>query len=275
MKKRGKIRDEHLLVRLVKGFIVGASMLIPGVSGGTMAIILGIYDDLIHAVNALKRDLRKYGLLLVQYGGAGVAGIILLSGPMLKAVTLWEKPMMFLFLGAILGSFPPLYRKATASKVKNINKVAVVLGAAIAYLITLFPKGLLAVEPGFHLSSFFMLLAAGVVIAVALILPGISASYVLLMLGMYDLTLMAIRDVDLAYLTPLVVGVLGGTFLTAGIIEMEMDRHPQFTYMLIMGFMVGSLMEVFPGVPQGAALVQSTVMFLVGLGVILWIGKAR
>ena len=96
-----------------------------------------------------------------------------------------------------------------------------------------------------------MLILAGVVIAIALILPGISASYILLMLGMYDLTLIAIKEMNVFYLIPLIIGVLGGTFLTAGILEREMKRHPQFTYMLIIGFMLGSLVQVYPGIPVG------------------------
>lgn len=275
MKIIQKNNNDNIFIRFVKGFIIGSSMLIPGVSGGTMAIILGIYDDLIHAISTLKRDLRSNGLLLSQYGIAGILGIVLLSGPMLNAVTSWQKPMMFLFLGAILGSFPPLYKKATANKVKQVNKGAAVVGAAIAYLITLFPKGLLDFEPGFHLYSFFMLVVAGVVIAIALVLPGISASYVLLMLGMYDLTLKAIRNFDIDYLIPLIIGTIAGTFLTAGIIEREMKRHPQFTYMLIIGFMIGSLLEVFPGMPIGAEILQCVVTFVLGLGIILWIGREK
>ncbi|WP_312653238.1 DUF368 domain-containing protein [Aminipila sp.] len=275
MKIIQKNNNDNIFIRFVKGFIIGSSMLIPGVSGGTMAIILGVYDDLIHAISTLKRDLKANGLLLFQYGIAGILGVVLLSGPMLNAVTSWQKPMMFLFLGAILGSFPPLYKKATANKVKQVNKGAAVVGAAIAYLITLFPKGLLDFEPGFHLYSFFMLLVAGVVIAIALVLPGISASYVLLMLGMYDLTLKAIRNFDIDYLIPLIIGTIAGTFLTAGVIEREMKRHPQFTYMLIIGFMIGSLLEVFPGMPIGTEILQCVVTFVLGLGIILWIGREK
>lgn len=272
--KQSNKRD-NVLIKIVKGFIVGSSMLIPGVSGGTMAIILGIYDDLIHAISTLKSNFKLNGLILLQYGIAGIFGIILLAGPMLNAVTSWHKPMMFLFLGAILGSFPPLYKKATANKVKQVNKGAAIVGAAIAYLITLFPKGLLDFEPGFHLFSFFMLLIAGIVIAIALILPGISASYVLLMLGMYDLTLKAIRNFDIAYLVPLIIGTVVGTFLTAELIEREMKKHPQFTYMLIIGFMIGSLIEVYPGMPIGKEILQCIVTFSLGLGIILWIGRKR
>lgn len=264
---------DTLIVKLIKGFIIGASMLVPGASGGTMAIVLGIYDDLIHAVSCLKENIKSNGILLLQYGLAGVLGILLLSGPMLKAITLWNKPMMFLFLGAIIASIPPLYQKATLDHVKLRNLGAVAVGASVAYLITLFPKGLLDFQHGLNIASILTLAVAGVAIAIALVLPGISASYLLLMLGIYDITLKAISDFDIAYLAPIAVGVLLGTFLTAGILENEMKRHPQFTYMLIIGFMLGSLMEVFPGIPMGIEIAYCLGTFVLGFFVILWITR--
>lgn len=240
-----------------------------------MAIILGIYDDLIHAVSSLRENIRINGLLLIQYGMAGVLGVVALSGLMLDAVTAWNKPMMFLFLGAIIGSVPPLYRKATIDKVKPINICAVAAGSGIAYFITMFPESVLNFDSGTYVLSFLMLFIAGIVIAVALVLPGISASYVLLMLGMYDLTLQAIQTFDMKYLAPIAVGVIVGTFLSAGLIAREMKRHPQFTYMLIIGFMLGSLLEVFPGLPGSAEILYCTGTFVFGLGLILWIGKLK
>jgi putative membrane protein len=127
----------------------------------------------------------------------------------------------------------------------------------------------------FNLYHFLMLILAGVIIAVALILPGISASYILLMLDMYDLTLIALKEFNLFYLVPLTVGVLGGTFLTAGILEREMHRHPQFTYMLIIGFVLGSLVQVFPGIPSGAEILPCILTFAAGLAVILRISRGR
>ncbi|MBK5261709.1 MAG: DUF368 domain-containing protein [Peptostreptococcaceae bacterium] len=263
----------NIVAKLIKGFIIGSSMLVPGVSGGTMAIILGIYDELIHAVSTFKENMKANGILLVQYGLAGVLGVILLSGPMLAAVTLWNKPMMFLFLGAIIGSIPPLYKKATVFKMKPINIGSMFVGFLIAYLITLFPEGMLDFNGDSMLISMAILFIAGIFIAIAFVLPGISASYVLLMLGIYNLTLMAIKSMDLLFLMPLTIGVLAGTFLTAGILEREMNIHPQFTYMLIIGFMLGSLIEVFPGLPGGMAIMPCIVTFASGFGVIYSVGR--
>ena len=267
--------NKKVSTRIIKGFVIGASMLVPGASGGTMAIILGIYDDLIHAVSTLRRNLKENSILLGTYTLAGVMGILLFSRPMLTAVTLWNKPMMFLFMGAILGSIPPLYRKVRVSRIKPVNVLVACAGALLGILTMYLPEGVFRMGEHFDLYSFFMLILAGIIIAVALILPGISASYILLMLGMYDLTLVAIKEFNLYYLVPLIMGVLGGTFLTAGILEREMKRHPQFTYMLIIGFMLGSLVQVFPGIPEGMETPACILTFFAGLAVILWLGKKR
>ncbi|MEG1931091.1 MAG: DUF368 domain-containing protein [Anaerovorax sp.] len=266
---------ERLLTKLIKGFAIGASMLVPGASGGTMAIVLGIYDDLIHAVSCLRENWKANGTLLLQYGISGIVGVLILSGPMLKALNLWHKPMMFLFLGAIIASIPPLYKKATLDSVKFRNIGAVAVGAGIAYLITLFPKGLLDFQGHLDFIAVLTLLVAGVAIAIALVLPGISASYLLLLLGIYDLTLQAISDFNVAYLAPIAIGVIVGTLLSAKLLEREMKRHPQFTYMLIIGFMLGSLMEVFPGIPTGMDILYCMVTFVIGLVVILWLTRPR
>lgn len=268
-------KNQNVGTRLVKGFIVGASMLVPGASGGTMAIILGIYDDLIHAVSTLHQNIKENIVLLGTYTLAGLLGILLFSRPMLTAVTLWNKPMLFLFLGAILGSIPPLYRKVKVSRIKTVNIMVALFGALLGIATMYLPGGIFQVGESFNLYNFSMLILAGVIIAIALILPGISASYILLMLGMYDITLIAIKEINLLYLTPLAIGGVAGTFLTAGILEREMKRHPQFTYMLIIGFMLGSLVQVFPGLPSGSEIPVCALMFFIGLFVILWAGRSQ
>jgi len=268
-------RKKRIAANFFKGFAVGASMLVPGVSGGTMAIILGIYDDLIHAVSTLRRDFKENALLLSTFTLAGILGILTFSGPMLTALALWNKPMLLLFTGAILGSIPPLYRKVRISRIKPVNLLVAVIGAALGVCTMYLPENLFRVEAGLHPYSIIMLALAGVIIAVALILPGISASYILLMLGMYDLTLAAVKKLDLPYLIPLAAGVIAGIFLTAGILEREMKRHPQFTYMLIIGFMLGSLVQVFPGMPEGEEILPCIATFIAGFSAVLWIGRKR
>lgn len=259
---------------LIKGFVIGSSMLVPGVSGGTMAIILGIYDELIHAVSSFGKNLKENSFFLGQFVLAGLVGILTLAGPMLKAITLWREPMMFFFMGAIIGSIPPLYRKVRVSRIRPINMGVAAFGAFLGTASSFLPKEVFTVSHSFSPSNFMLMIGAGIIIAIALVLPGISASYVLLMMGIYDLTLQALREMNFFFLVPLIIGVLGGTFLTAGILEREMKRHPQFTYMLIIGFMIGSLLEIFPGLPAGSlGGISCLATFAAGLTIILVIGR--
>lgn len=267
--------NDSFIIRAIKGIVIGAVMLVPGVSGGTMAIILGIYDDLIHSLSTLRRKPKKKLAFLATFALAALLGIILFSNPMLTALNLWYYPMMFLFMGAILGSVPPLYRKVRVSRIKRVNVLVACLGAFIGIMTMYLPAGVFQLSTQFNLYYFLMLILAGLIVAVALVLPGISASYILLMLGMYDITLMAINELNLYYLIPLTIGLIGGTLLTAGILEKAMKRHPQFTYMLIIGFMLGSLVQIFPGLPTGSNLLHCVLSFSIGLIVILWMGRRR
>ncbi|MDR2088398.1 MAG: DUF368 domain-containing protein [Clostridiales Family XIII bacterium] len=263
------------IVRIAKGFAIGSSMLIPGVSGGTMAILLGVYDEMISALSHIRTRFASGGLLLLQFlAGAGL-GILLLSGPLLTALELWPKPVMFFFTGAILAGIPPIYRKVRVARIKPQNILVAAIGAAVAVATEYLPSGLFSPAPGggFDPIAVALLIAAGFVIAVALILPGISGSYVLLMFGMYDLTLAAIRDVNLPYLLPLAAGALVGALSTAGLLDRLMQKHPQFIYMLIIGFMLGSVVQVFPGVPAGAGIPVCAASFLAGFGAVFWVGR--
>ena len=95
------------------------------------------------------------------------------------------------------------------------------------------------------------------IIAVGLVLPGISVSQMLYMLGIYEGIIKNISTLNILPLIPLGVGVLGGIFLTTKVLERLMMRHPQPTYLIILGFMFGSLPELFPGVPLGMDILYS------------------
>jgi putative membrane protein len=262
------------IVRILKGFVIGASMLIPGVSGGTMAILLGVYDEMISALSRIRARFVHNSLLLLQFLAGAGPGILLLSGPVLTALSLWPKPVMFFFTGAIIAGIPPMYRKVRVARIKPKNILVAAVGAAVAIATEYLPSGLFDPTPGggFDPVACALLVVAGFVIAVALILPGISGSYVLLMFGMYDLTLTAVRDVNLPYLLPLAAGALIGALSTAGVLDRLMQKHPQFIYMLIIGFMLGSVAQVFPGLPVGWNIPICAVTLLAGFGAVFWVG---
>jgi putative membrane protein len=268
------------LYRVIMGFIIGSSMLVPGVSGGSMAIIVNVYDDLIDAVsNFRKRPLRNF-ILLACFTVGGLLGILLISGPLLKLVEWQPFICLYFFMGAIVGCIPPLIKKAFQGstpgkghdKIRPSGVIAVILGLGVGVSLQFLPSELIPTVGSRSMLTLVLLFAVGIIIAIALVLPGISASYLLLALGMYDVTLLALKEMDFLYIVPIAIGVLIGIFATTKILDRSMKRHPQATFMLIVGFMIGSLYEIFPGLPSGIQIPISIASFIIGFLIILALG---
>lgn len=259
---------------ITKGLVVGSSMLVPGVSGGTTAIILGIYDKLIHAVSGFFKNIKANLLFLALFCiGAGI-GMLLFAKAILFAVETWRLPMMFFFIGAIFGGIPMLYRQAKVTKFSPWYILYAVLGIAIVISLGYLPKP----QAGFSgtgIAHVSMMLVSGIIIAIALVLPGISTSHMLLVLGMYNATLTAIETVNISYLLPIVIGVGIGIILTTSLLEKAISRFPQITYFVIIGFVLGSMAsrEVFPGFPTGIFIPLCIVTFAAGYAVIRVVSK--
>ena len=121
--------------------------------------------------------------------------------------------------------------------------------------------------------SMVFLFIAGIIIAIALVLPGISGSFMLLALGLYSLTLNAINEFNIPFLVSIGLGIAAGVLGTTKIIEKMLQKYPAKTYMLIIGFVTGSLVSVFPGIPAGTQIFACAVSFVIGLAVVLYLGK--
>lgn len=258
---------------VVKGAAIGASLLVPGVSGGTMAIILGIYDKLIAAVGNLFKEPKKNLLLLGTVSLGGIAGVLLFAKLLLYVTTTYEMPMMFLFLGAVVGSLPMLFGKAQIRRFSPKVLLYPAIGLALVLSLELLPPDLLQIELGRNPLSYLVLVVAGIILAVALVLPGISVSYMLLIMGIYQQTLTAIEQLNLPFLFILGISVLIGVFLTTKLLERAMTRRSQETFLLIIGFVIGSLRDVFPGFPSGWEIPLCLATFCAGFGAILFLSR--
>ncbi|ERK29336.1 DUF368 domain-containing protein [Clostridium intestinale] len=261
------------IVTVIKGVVIGLATLVPGVSGGTMAIILGVYDDLIHSISSFFKDWKKNSLFLIQIGIGAVVGMGAFSKIIEQALVKYENPMIYLFLGIICGGIPVLYKKSLSSERKKSDLMFLVIGFIIVFIMTLQPSAVLTLATNTGVKSTIFLVIAGFIIAVALILPGISTSFMLLTLGLYSITLEAINTFNLAYLVPIGIGAIIGTLSTTKVIENLLEKYPSKTYLLILGFVIGSLLEVFPGIPEGFDIIYCIITFTVGFAVIKYMSR--
>lgn len=252
------------LVIFIKGIVVGIATLVPGVSGGTMAIILGIYDEMIHAVSSFFKDIKKNTIFLATLGIGGIVGIGAFSRVIEYSLANFKFPMIYLFLGIILGGIPVLYKKANSKSEKGIDWLPFSIGFIIILIMTFYNGTIVDLAGSTGILNFVFLFIAGIIIAVALILPGISTSFLLLTLGLYDITINAINNLELNFLIPIVLGAGFGVITTTKVLERFLTKKPRPTYMLILGFVIGSIIEVFPGIPSGIDIIVSIITFVLG-----------
>lgn len=280
-------KEKNTLLIILKGFIIGSSMSVPGVSGGTMAILLGIYDKLIGSISRFTKDLKGNIIFLMKFCiGSGI-GIITLSKVIKWLLEVIPLPVSFFFLGAVIGGVPALFKKTVTndSKLKISSVIYFLIGLGIVISIGFIPTGTISVTSGSGFVHYLMLFVTGIIIALALVLPGISTSHMLLVLGMYDSMLAAISNFDIVY-----IGILGfvtviGIFLTTRPIEWTMNKFPRQTYCVIIGFVIGSTLEIFrdkiiPAIPSNAnyqwlatTVIISIITFVLGIKAIMALSK--
>lgn len=241
---------KYMVSVFFRGMCVGGTMLVPGVSGGSMAMILGIYDKLVSAVSSFFKHKKASAIFLALFCAGAAVGMVLFAKPLLALINRFPMPMMYLFIGAVLGGIPLIYKEAGIQKISGKIVLYVLVGIAFVMLFALIPvqDGTLS---GGGLIQTAVMTAAGFFAAIALILPGISISYVFLLMGIYDTVMEAIGTLSIVPLIPMGIGLILGIILTTKILEMAMHRFPIPTYMIILGFVLGSVIQVFPGIPSG------------------------
>lgn len=264
------------------GAWIGGTMTVPGVSGGSMAMILGIYDRLISSVNGIfqKGKFKESFIFLVKFMIGAVLGLFLFAKLITLALTHFSMPTRYFFLGAVAGGAPMIFHAAKIKKVTVPVFIYPMMGIVCALLISLIPEGIFEINGSGALAvliGIIIQLFGGIVIAVALVLPGISVSQMLLVLGVYEKLTAAVDALDIMTLlsfAPLVIGTVGGILLTTSVIERAMKKHPTGTYLIVFGFILGSLPELIPAnFPMGWELLLCPLFALLGFIAVFMISK--
>lgn len=271
-------------INILKGFAMGTSDLVPGVSGGTIALLLGIYNQFIASISGIfsRRFWPSFTFLIPI-----IIGMLLAMGSLSNLfnylLSQHHIPTMFFFGGLIIGIVPYLL-KISNYKTSFTTKhyMMVIAGIAILIVITLMNNGdkhageTLTLSTGLIIKYFI----AGMCASSAMLLPGISGSFMLLVFGVYGTVMLAISEVVKLNFTGLPIllavgfGVLTGFIISSKIIQYFLTHHKLMTFALIIGFVVGSLFAVFPGLPTNIVMwFVSLVVFIIGFIVSLTLGR--
>ena len=253
---------------ILKGIAIGVANIIPGVSGGTMAVILGIYESLIEAIGNFLTDRKRrfeYILFLLQIAIGAVLGILLLAGLIDYALTHHNRVTMLFFMGLILGSIPSVLKMHQFNPMRAVHLALLTFGL---FCVLLLGSGAnhnsVSQELG-NTPYLPMVFVAAVLAGGAMIVPGVSGSLILLLLGQYHTIIRAIKEFDIPALAVTAAGVIAGILIFARLISYAVKFFPLHSHAFIVGLVGGSIVVLYEGFPAGTlGIISGFLLFQAG-----------
>ena len=252
----------------LKGVAIGAGAILPGISSGVLCVIFGIYEKLLNCVLNFFKNI-KYNLKYLYPIMLGTFFGIWVFGNVLKYV-FYAYPVQtkFIFIGLILGSIPELMKKACSKEEFEIKDLFYLI---ISFLIGI---GLVLLESELNLKSdnnefsIIYIILSGFLMSAGVIIPGVSSTLILMLMGIYDAYLISISKLYLPFLVPLAVGLVIGSILCMKLIKFLLDKFYTKTFFCIIGFTIGSVFVLYPGFTWNIEGLSAIVCLILGFSVI-------
>lgn len=244
------------LILFIKGVVLGVAFVIPGVSGGTLAVLMGIYEELIEAASNFYKsiaDFKKYIMYLLPIG-LGVVFSVAVFAKLIK-FGLDKAPIItiLIFLGMIIGGIPALVRNVKGTKTNLKDMTLMLVGLIIVISMLIFHKSNTnVVLTNMSIGGYITLFLVGAIAAVTMVVPGISGSFTLMLIGYYEPILNLVNDItsfknlgpNLILIFIFMLGVFIGIIFISKIIEWCLKHYKRETYYAIIGFVLSSIISV-------------------------------
>ena len=287
------------MAQIIKGVLIGTANILPGISGGTLAISMGVYEQILHALTHVHREPQKSLTTLLPYIIGILGGIVGLSFSMEYLFAVWPLQTNLAFMGLIFGGLPGVFRRIVHPQ-KEDQSPGSLTALSAAFFLTLVittALSLMKAEHGADASlegsflSWILLLLIGVMSAGTMVIPGISGSMILMMIGYYEPLLSYVNRTLFALLTadfpvffsctctlfPFGIGLVAGFYLFALLMETLFARFARITYCGTLGLILASPIAILAGLPDSVftlpALIAGILSFAVALLFVLWIGQ--
>ena len=279
------------------GIILGVANVIPGVSGGTMAVVFGIYNRLIDLISLNVKKIFSQWKFILPLGAGLVTGVLLFSKIITFLFNKFPIQTNWFFIGIILGSIPMIFthwlnakkqtplpdqtdqteqtdqtdqteqatQNAQATKSKKIPISSIIccaISLTIMILMVIFKseKPETQVTPGFSLYNAIIMFVGLAIAAIAMIIPGISGSFIMLALGIYSTVIGAIDSFNIYLLIPGALGAIAGLLCGAKLVRILMSKIPSQTYGIIFGLILGSIFVIFPTAGYSPLIVLTSIV---------------
>ena len=243
---------KNSIFRTLKGAAIGVAIIIPGISGGTVAVLLEIYEEMIKAISSLRKEFKKSVLYLLPI----LIGMIIAFGimyfPMKYALLYIPLQTISLFSGLMIGSCPKMITDAKKNGFKMIDLISLIVPFVFVLGICFIPDmGDVDLSIDMPIINYLLLFIVGVVASYTLVIPGVSGSMFLLIIGYYHLIFNTISQIktnpghSILVLMIFAIGLLVGFFTIAKIMKVLLEKYPRATYWAIVTFVICSIPAIY------------------------------
>lgn len=244
-------KTKTFLLDMLKGGAIGIAMIIPGVSGGTLAVMMGIYDKIIDSIGGLFKHFKQSVLCLLPILLGAILAFAAMYFPLKYALEYAPFPTILLFAGFMIGSCPDLIMQSKDNGFKKFDVASVIIPLAVVVGICFIPNmGLVDLSSSMSTGGYFLLVLMGFLASCALVVPGISGSMLMLIFGYYKPLMDTLKALFFDFghsflvLGSFAIGIVIGFFTIAKLMQLLLKKFPRSTMWAIVGFVIGSIPAV-------------------------------
>ena len=230
-------------VRLLKGFISGIGAITPGLSGGVMMVVFGIYEPLLKWLADIRKNFLRNLLFFIPVGIGGVIGVVAFSAAIDKAYDLNAVMFTWLIIGFIIGTYPSILKTAGKEGRKVWHVVMMVLiSGALFFALRWMQTNLNIQMP----QNFWIWMLCGALTGLGLIVPGLSPSNFLMYMGLYQPMAAGVKSLNFGVIIPMMIGLVAVIFAFAKLVSWLFKKHYAVIYHIILGVVFGSTLAIIP-----------------------------
>ncbi|WP_278553298.1 DUF368 domain-containing protein [Companilactobacillus farciminis] len=275
------MKRDNFLIRFFKGVIIALGFILPGVSGGVLAAIMGIYERLLSFMAHVRQNFKRDFLYFLPIGLGGIVGIGVLSKPLEYLLAHYQMIVLWGFAGTIIGTLPTLIKESTSRT--NRDKIDIVWFFSMFIgggLFLFFMSEIFGTIP----ANFFGFIIAGALIALGVLVPGLSPSNLLIILGLYTPMLQGFKNFDPLVFIPIAIGGIISILTFSKAMESLIKHHHSRVYHFILGIVLASTVLILIPSPystesisyvgvSGMDWILSIAFFILGCLLALWMSN--
>jgi putative membrane protein len=231
------------ILRLLKGAIIGTGFILPGVSGGAIAAVFGLYRRIISFIAHILKDFFKNVLFFIPVGLGALLGMFLLARPLSFSLENYETQVLWGFIGCIIGTMPLLWKEAGREGRSLRHYIIMALTAIIGFALLYITKNYWSAQVPLNFLTWML---AGVLIALGVLIPGMSPSNFLVYMGMYKPMVDAFKTLDFMVLLPILLGAAVCLFSLSSLIDLLLKKAYKGVFHFVVGIVIASTVMIFP-----------------------------